>query len=98
MFVGFRSLDLQPPLSAGPTPWKNFVLPLIGIVLVVVGFVLRINPLLVVTVAGLATGMASGLDLLEVVAAFGKAFIDEPLRRDCLAGASGHRPPRATPV
>ena len=51
------------------------MLPLIGIVIVVVGFVLRINPLLVVTVAGLATGVASGLNLLEVVAAFGKAFI-----------------------
>jgi uncharacterized membrane protein len=41
----------------------------------VVGFVLRINPLLVVTVAGLATGIASGLSPLAVVAAFGKAFI-----------------------
>jgi uncharacterized membrane protein len=51
------------------------VFSLIGIVIVVVGFVLRINPLLVVTVAGLATGVASGLGPLEVVAAFGKAFI-----------------------
>jgi uncharacterized membrane protein len=51
------------------------VLPLIGIVVVVIGFVLRINPLLVVTVAGLVTGIASGLDLFEVIAAFGKAFI-----------------------
>jgi uncharacterized membrane protein len=51
------------------------VFSLIGIVIVVVGFVLRINPLLVVTVAGLATGIASGLGPLEVVAAFGKAFI-----------------------
>jgi uncharacterized membrane protein len=42
---------------------------------VVVGFVLRINPLLVVTVAGLASGLASGLSPLAVVAAFGKAFI-----------------------
>src|SRR5213596_469974 len=48
---------------------------LIGIVILVVGFVLRINPLLVVTVAGLATGIAGGLGPLEVVAAFGKAFI-----------------------
>lgn len=51
------------------------MLPLIGIVIVVIGFVLRINPLLVVTVAGIATGVASGLDPLAVVAAFGKAFI-----------------------
>ena len=51
------------------------MLPLIGVLIVVIGFVLRINPLLVVTVAGLAAGIASGLDPLEVVAAFGKAFI-----------------------
>jgi uncharacterized membrane protein len=51
------------------------MLTLIGIIIVVIGFVLRINPLLVVTVAGLATGIASGLGPLEVVAAFGKAFI-----------------------
>jgi uncharacterized membrane protein len=48
---------------------------LIGVVIVVVGFVLRINPLLVVTVAGLATGIAGGLGPFAVIAAFGKAFI-----------------------
>src|SRR3954469_6220217 len=48
---------------------------LIGVVIVVVGFVRRVNPLLVVTVAGLATGMAGGLGPIEVIAAFGKAFI-----------------------
>jgi uncharacterized membrane protein len=52
------------------------MLPLIGILIVVVGFALRLNALLVVTLAGLATGMASGLSLPEVVAAFGKAFVD----------------------
>ena len=48
---------------------------LIGVAIVIVGFMLRLNPLLVVTVAGIATGMASGLGPLAVVAAFGKAFI-----------------------
>jgi uncharacterized membrane protein len=52
------------------------VLTLIGIVIVVAGFVLRVNPLLVVTCAGLATGLASGLGPVAVVAAFGKAFIE----------------------
>ncbi|HEU4748234.1 MAG TPA: DUF969 domain-containing protein [Gemmatimonadaceae bacterium] len=56
-------------------PDRNNVLPLIGVLIVVIGFVLRINPLLVVTVAGLAAGLASGLGPLEVIAAFGKAFI-----------------------
>lgn len=52
------------------------MLTLIGILIVVVGFALRLNPLLVVTVAGLATGLASGLGPLAVVTAFGKAFIE----------------------
>jgi uncharacterized membrane protein len=48
---------------------------LIGVAIVIVGFMLRLNPLLVVTVAGIATGLASGMGPLAVVAAFGKAFI-----------------------
>jgi len=49
---------------------------LVGVVIVIVGFVLRLNPLLVVTVAGIATGLAGGLDLVAVVEAFGKSFIE----------------------
>lgn len=52
------------------------MLTLIGILIVVVGFAVRLNPLLVVTVAGLATGLAVGLGPVEVVSAFGKAFIE----------------------
>ncbi|MFO1255692.1 MAG: DUF969 domain-containing protein [Sphingomonadaceae bacterium] len=47
---------------------------LIGIAVMVGGFVLRFNPLLVVAAAGLATGLAAGLDPRAVLAAFGKAF------------------------
>jgi len=52
------------------------VLPLIGILIVVAGFALRLNPLLVVAVAAIATGLAAGHAILDVIAAFGKAFID----------------------
>jgi len=52
------------------------MLPLIGILIVIVGFALRLNALLVVTLAGVATGLASGQSLPDVVAAFGKAFVD----------------------
>ena len=52
------------------------MLTLSGILIVVVGFLLRLNPLLVVTVAALTTGVAGGLDLVTVVSAFGKAFND----------------------
>ncbi|MCA0976752.1 DUF969 domain-containing protein [Qipengyuania flava] len=50
--------------------------PLLGIALVVIGFALRFNPLLVVVVAALATGLLAGLDLVAVIEALGQAFND----------------------
>ncbi|WP_120716475.1 DUF969 domain-containing protein [Tsuneonella amylolytica] len=52
------------------------MLVLLGIAVVVVGFVLRFNPLLVVAGSALVTGLAAGLDPLSVLASFGKAFND----------------------
>jgi uncharacterized membrane protein len=51
-------------------------LPLLGILIVVAGFALRLNPMPVVVAAGLATGLLAGMGPVEVVAAFGKAFND----------------------
>src|SRR4029079_19133811 len=51
-------------------------LPLLGILLVVVGFALRMNPMLVVTGAALVTGILGGMDPVKVVSTFGKAFND----------------------
>jgi uncharacterized membrane protein len=51
-------------------------LPLIGIAIVIVGFLLRLNPLAVVAAAALATGLAAGRGLIEVIAILGKAFND----------------------
>ena len=50
--------------------------PLLGILVVVFGFALRLNPMLVVTAAALITGLLGGLNLEEVIATFGKAFND----------------------
>ncbi len=50
------------------------LLPLIGVLVVVIGFALRLNALLVVTCAGIATGLAAGLSPHVVVADFGRAF------------------------
>ncbi len=50
--------------------------PLIGIALVVIGFALKFNPMLVVTVSAIATGLIAGMDFLEVIGTFGKAFND----------------------
>ena len=51
-------------------------LPLLGIPIVVLGFALRLNPMLVVVASGLATGLLAGMSPTEVIAAFGKAFND----------------------
>lgn len=50
--------------------------PLLGIALVVVGFALRFNPLFVVALAALVTGLLGGLELVAVIEALGKAFND----------------------
>ena len=50
--------------------------PLLGIALVVVGFALKLNPMLVVTAAAIVTGLLGGMDLVEVISTFGKAFND----------------------
>jgi uncharacterized membrane protein len=52
------------------------MLVLAGIVVIALGFLLRFNPLLVVAVSALVTGLAAGLDPLKVLAVFGKAFND----------------------
>jgi uncharacterized membrane protein len=50
------------------------MLTLLGVAVVVVGFAVRLNPLLVVVLAAFVTGWAAGLTPMEVLAAFGKAF------------------------
>jgi uncharacterized membrane protein len=50
--------------------------PLIGIALVVIGFALKMNPMLVVTASAIATGLIAGMDLHQVISTFGKAFND----------------------
>lgn len=48
--------------------------PLAGIAVVVAGFGLRANPLAVVVVAALASGLGAGLAVPEIIAALGRAF------------------------
>lgn len=50
------------------------MLTLLGVAAVVVGFAVRLNPLLVVVIAAFVTGLAAGLSPLQVLEAFGKAF------------------------
>jgi uncharacterized membrane protein len=48
--------------------------PLLGIALVVFGFALRFNPLLVVAVAAIATGLLGGMDFIKVLGTLGHGF------------------------
>ncbi len=50
-------------------------LKLIGILIIVIGFALRLNTIAVVTVAGIITGLLSGLGWHELLDVFGAAFI-----------------------
>ena len=60
------NLDMQTTVSL----W-----PLIGVAVVIVGFVLRFNPVLVVTVAGIATGLAARMPLDLILAKLGSGFV-----------------------
>ncbi len=55
------------------------LLPLIGVLVVVVGFAARLNPVLVVIGAGVVTGLAAGLDLVALLTVFGEAFVKNRL-------------------
>ena len=50
--------------------------PLLGIVVLVIGFAAGINPLVAIIAAALTTGIAAGLAPLHLIAALGKAFND----------------------
>ncbi|MDO3679540.1 DUF969 domain-containing protein [Paenibacillus ehimensis] len=51
------------------------MLTLLGVLIVIVGFALRFNPLLVVCAAGIVTGVAGHLSIGEILTTFGNAFV-----------------------
>lgn len=51
------------------------MITLIGVVIVVIGLMLRFNPLLVVLAAGFATGLVAGMTPVGILEAIGQAFI-----------------------
>lgn len=50
--------------------------PLLGVVVVVIGFVLRYNPVLIVITAGVVSGLASGMSLPDLLALLGRSFVE----------------------
>jgi uncharacterized membrane protein len=49
--------------------------PLLGVAIVVIGFVLRYNPVVVVVAAGLASGLLAGKPPGELLALLGESFV-----------------------
>ena len=52
------------------------MIKLIGILIVAAGFALRVNTLLVVMAAGIATGLVAGMSFNEIMGLFGKYFVE----------------------
>ena len=52
------------------------MLSLIGVLVVLAGFALRVNPLVVVTVAAVVSGLAAGRDPVAVISTLGRAFTE----------------------
>ena len=50
------------------------MLSLLGVLIVVAGFALRLNPLIVVTVAGIVSAVLAGMSPLQILDAFGTGF------------------------
>lgn len=49
--------------------------PLIGVVVIIAGFILRFNPMLVVAVAAIATGFAASMSIDQILTAIGTGII-----------------------
>ena len=52
---------------------------LIGIVIIVIGFVMKLDTIAVVLLAGLATALVSGISVMEFLALLGNAFVSNRL-------------------
>ncbi|WKB55719.1 DUF969 domain-containing protein [Eleftheria terrae] len=57
-------------MTSTPSLW-----PLIGVAVIILGFVLRFNPMLVVAVTAVATALAAGFPLQKVLATIGTGFV-----------------------
>lgn len=51
------------------------VIKLIGVLIVIIGFILKLDTLAVVVVAGLATGLVAGMSPMQILDTLGTAFI-----------------------
>lgn len=52
---------------------------LIGILIIVVGFALKLDVLAVVIVSGIVTGLVAGIDFVEILRILGDSFVNNRL-------------------
>ncbi|WP_163468653.1 DUF969 domain-containing protein [Fusobacterium sp. IOR10] len=50
-------------------------LKLIGVIIIIIGFLLKLDTIAVVIVAGIATGLVSGIDFIDILSTLGDAFV-----------------------
>ena len=55
------------------------IIKLIGVVIIVLGFALKLDVLAVVLVAGIVTGLVSGLDFFHILEIIGTSFVNNRL-------------------
>ena len=67
---GIATANENPNMQTAINLW-----PLLGVLVIVLGFVLRFNPMLVVALAALATGLAASMPLETILATIGTGFI-----------------------
>jgi uncharacterized membrane protein len=51
------------------------MIKLIGVLIVIVGFALRINPIAIVLSAGIVTGLVGHMSIVKILETIGKTFI-----------------------
>jgi uncharacterized membrane protein len=51
------------------------VIKLIGVLIILIGFVIKLDTIAVVLIAGIATGLVAGIDFVEVLNILGTAFV-----------------------
>lgn len=52
------------------------MIKLIGILVVILGFVFKVETLFTVLVAGIATGLVAGMDIMDILNTLGRSFVD----------------------
>lgn len=56
-----------------------YYLPLIGILIIIIGFAMKLDTIAVVVIAGLATALISGISVTDFLMMLGEGFVNNRL-------------------